>query len=39
MIMLTVVNDNDATDTVSNVKHDKSNSKVTDILIKHVPFA
>ena len=34
----TVVHDSDATNTVTNEKHDKSKSKVIDILIKHVPF-
>ena len=34
----TVFNKNDATDTMTDAKHDKSKSKVTDILIKHVPF-
>ena len=34
----TLAHDNDATNTVINEKHDKSKSKVTYILIKHVPF-
>lgn len=33
-----IQNDNDATDTMTNKPHDKSKSKVTKILIKHVPF-